>query len=120
MKKYEFTGKEYFSKTKGCSMDVTFKQIRALETFGEVKKGDIGGWIESEHNLSHRGNCWIFEHGMVWGNGRVEDEAIIEDGLVYESATIAGCARITDGATISGNAVIEDELVIEGGWVRAK
>ena len=44
-KKYELT-----DKTKvydGC----TLHRIRALKDFGDVKAGDLGGWIESEKNL---------------------------------------------------------------------
>lgn len=31
-------------------------RIKALRDFGNVKKGDIGGWIECEDNLSHCGS----------------------------------------------------------------
>lgn len=47
MKKYEFTGE-----TKVIA-GVTLKRIRALISFGFVVKGEIGGFIESEKNLSH-------------------------------------------------------------------
>ena len=30
-------------------------RIEALKDFGDVKKGDKGGFIEDEHNLSHAG-----------------------------------------------------------------
>lgn len=32
-------------------------QIKALKDFGKVKKGDLGGYIASEDNLSQTGNC---------------------------------------------------------------
>lgn len=32
-------------------------RIKALKDFGDVKKGDLGGWVEDIHNLSHKGNC---------------------------------------------------------------
>lgn len=45
-KKYEFTKTDlYFNGT-------ILHQIVALKDFGSVKKGDLGGWIESEDNLS--------------------------------------------------------------------
>ncbi len=34
-------------------------RIRALESFADVKKGALGGYVESERNLSHEGNCWV-------------------------------------------------------------
>lgn len=49
MKKYEFTGecKVYFG--------VTLRRIKSLIDFSDVKKGELGGFIEKEENLSH--NC---------------------------------------------------------------
>ena len=111
MKKYEFTGVVSVS---------GLKQIRALEDFGEVKKGEIGGWIESEYNLSHRGGCWIYPEGKVWANGRVEDRALLECGTVCDSAMLCGDAIDRGGAEISGNAIIEDDLIIDGGKITSK
>lgn len=34
--------------------DRTLYQIRALKDFGEVKAGDLGGYIEKESNLSQK------------------------------------------------------------------
>lgn len=34
---------------------VTLYTIKALKDFGDVKAGDIGGWIENEDNLSQYG-----------------------------------------------------------------
>lgn len=34
-------------------------QIKALVSFGNVEKGDLGGWIEKEENLSQDGNAWV-------------------------------------------------------------
>lgn len=52
-KKYEFTGEtlEYEGRT--------LHRIRALKDFGNVKAGDVGGWVETEANLSHDGNTRV-------------------------------------------------------------
>lgn len=34
-------------------------RIRAVRDFGAVRKGDLGGFVEREENLSHEGTCWI-------------------------------------------------------------
>ena len=54
MKKYEFTGetKTVFGRT--------LHRIRAILDFGDVKAGDIGGWVEKESNLSHEGDAWVY------------------------------------------------------------
>ena len=31
-------------------------RIQAVRDFGNVKTGDLGGWIEKEENLSHGGH----------------------------------------------------------------
>ena len=42
-------------------------RIQAVRDFDAVQKGDLGGWVESEENLSHDGNCWVFGDGRVFG-----------------------------------------------------
>ena len=34
-------------------------RIKALISFGNVKVGDMGGYIEKEENLSQSGNAWV-------------------------------------------------------------
>jgi len=78
-------------------------RIRALvdiETLG-VKVGDIGGFVETEYNLSHEGNCWISDNARVVGHSRV-----MRDALVHENAEILGESCITDYALIGGDVVI--------------
>ena len=71
MKKYEFTGE---TKVVNGTM---LKRIRALVSFGDVVKGEIGGFIEDEKNLSHDGNAW------VTGNARVTDNALVAGDADY-------------------------------------
>ena len=35
-------------------------QIKALVSFGNVKAGDLGGYVEKENNLSHDGDAWVY------------------------------------------------------------
>ena len=60
MKKYEFTD-ETKEQLICFGVSVTLHRIKALRNFGDVKAGDIGGWIESEKNLSHDGLCWVYD-----------------------------------------------------------
>ena len=39
-------------------------RIRALADFGDVKAGELGGWIEKEENLSHNGDTP--NYGLNW------------------------------------------------------
>ena len=62
MTKYKFTGKtkEVYGKT--------LKQIVCVTAFSYISVGDIGGWIESDKNLSQSGDAWVWGEAKVWGN----------------------------------------------------
>ncbi len=67
-------------------------RIEALRDFVYVKKGDKGGYVESEDNLSHEGNCWVADNALVCTNARVSGNA-----YVFGNACILGNAQISDG-----------------------
>lgn len=71
MKKYEFAGDVELHR------GVTFRRIRALKDFGDVKKGTLGGWIEKEENLTQDGNARVFGNARVSGNAEVSGNAHI-------------------------------------------
>ena len=52
-------------------------RIEALKDFGDVKAGDLGGYIESEDNLSHYGNAWVYDNASVYGNASVSGNASV-------------------------------------------
>lgn len=98
-KKYEFTGvtKETWAGT--------LHQIRAIRDFGNVKAGDIGGWIKKEENLSHDGNCWAYGDAEVYGNARVYGNAsVYGNARVFGNASVCGNARVFGNAEVCGNA----------------
>ena len=49
----------------------TLYRIEALKDFANVKKGDKGGYIKKENNLSQEGNCWIYDNAKVYENAKV-------------------------------------------------
>ena len=63
--------------------DKTLYRIEALKDFSDMCKGDKGGFIEDEHNLSHDGNSWVYGNAMVYGNGMVYGDAKIENNSDY-------------------------------------
>ena len=72
MKKYELTD---ITKTENIfGKPVTLHRIRALKDFGNVKAGDLGGWVEHEGNLSQDGDCWIYYPAIVCGTAKLEDK----------------------------------------------
>ena len=111
--KYRFTDK---------SINVgnhTLYMIRALRSFGDVKAGDLGGYIESEDNLSHEGDCWVFGDdrtsmyaqvsgtARVWGDAQVSGTASIHGhAQVYGRARVSGCTWVYGNARICGDAYV--------------
>lgn len=82
MKKFELT-----SDTKIIS-GVKLFRIKALISFGNVKAGEIGGYVEKEENLDQSGNAWVFDNAWVSGNAQVCGNAMISSNADY--ATIEG------------------------------
>lgn len=96
-------------------------RIKALKNFGDVKAGDIGGFVESEENLSHEGPCWIYGDAMVYHKAKVKDNAIARDYVhmfnnarVMENAIVEGHARVSDDSTVFGNARVKDNANVFG------
>lgn len=54
-------------------------QVRALRSFGGVRAGDLGGYVEGEHNLSHEGEAWVHAPAAVVGLGCVADHPLVAD-----------------------------------------
>lgn len=95
MKKYEF-----INDTKVINGHTLYR-IVALRNFGLVDKGDLGGYIEKEDNLSHKGNCWVYDDAKVYGNAEIYDDA-----EVHGNAQIYGNAEIYNDRRICGDEVI--------------
>lgn len=100
VKKYRLTD-EYI-----MIRDVKLFRIEAVKDFKNVKfknvkKGDKGGFVENENNLSHDGDCWIYGEAKVFGNAKVYGSAI-----VCGYAEVYGNADIFDNAEVYGNAMV--------------
>ena len=77
MRKYELTDetKTYFGRT--------LHRIKAIVDFCCIKAGEIGGWIETEDNLSQYGDSWVYCNAQVYGNA-----------WVYGDARVSGDAQV--------------------------
>ena len=111
-------------------------RIRALKKFGNVKVGDLGGYVESEKNLSQDGDCWIYSNAACVENARVFENAKLFGGLVdgsskvygnakvymngqvNQNGRVYGNAKIGVGGRVAGNAQVYDEARVYGNaWV---
>ena len=99
----------------------TIYRIKALKDFGDVKAGDMGGFVEKEENLSHEGPCWIYGDAMVYHNAKVKDNVIVRDyahvyndAQVLQNAIVEGHVRVFDQCFVFGNACIKDNANVFG------
>ncbi|WP_375677558.1 hypothetical protein [Bartonella sp. AS69XJJH] len=115
-KKYEFTNETR------CVAGHTLHRIKAIRDFSDVKTGDLGGFIENESNLSHDGNCWVYDNATVFWEAVVSDNAKIHDNAcINRNAKVYGNAVVNDdawvfgaNAHVYGNAKINDNAIVRG------
>ena len=117
MKKYSLTK----NTKQWCG--VTLFQIKAEISFGSVSKGDLGGYIEKEENLSQENDAWVSGNSevsgdaKVYGNSRVYGNAwVYGNSEVYGNAWVSGNSEVYGNAWVSGNARVYAKANFTKGW----
>ena len=108
-KKYKLTEESinYFGRT--------LYRIEALKDFGDVKKGDKGGYVESENNLSQKGNCWIYNNAKVYGDAKVWGKVKVSgNAKVFGDALVMGRAKVYGNIQVCGNAKVWGRTKVYG------
>ena len=104
MKKYEILmDKENTIEFEGR----TLHRIKALKDFRDVKQGDVGGYIESESNLSQEGDCWIYDNAKSMDNSRMYGNSrMYDDSKMYNSSAMHEDSRMYDDSEMHGNSIM--------------
>lgn len=103
MKKYELT-----------EDTIVFKK-RTLYRIKRLSDGLLGGYIESENNLSQNGSCFVYDRAKVFGKAKILDDAKIRDcAIVFGSAVISKSASIEGSSMAFHNAAIAGAAKISG------
>ena len=89
----------------GCTL-YRIRALRDIPNIG-VKKGDLGGYIMDENNLSHDGDCWVFDRSIVCDRARV-----YENGVVYDNSTIACRAQVYGNAKVYDDTWVYDDAKV--------
>lgn len=113
MKKYELTEETI------VDFGVTLHRIRYLYGIPKlnIEQGDLGGYVQSEENLSQEGLCLIKDGAIVTGNAFVSEDAVISgNAWVGDNAHICGNAKVSHSAIARGDTVIRGNAHI---WGRA-
>jgi hypothetical protein len=89
----------------------TLYQIKAEMSFGNVSKGELGGYIEKKENLEEDGNAWVSGNAWVYGDARVSGNA-----WVYGDARVSGNAWVSGNDLVYGNAWVYGKLQLTLGY----
>ena len=75
--------------------------------FSCISRGELGGYLESENNLSHYSNACVCDNACVFGDAYVYDNArVCDNACVCGNACVFGDARVCDNACVCGNACV--------------
>ena len=76
-----------FSLTSTSKMILGHKvfQIKACAEFGNIAKGELGGWVEKEENLELdvSGDAWVFGDASVFGDAWVSGKLLLKAGFFF-------------------------------------
>ena len=85
----------------------TLYRIKALRSFNTINNmyvnaGDLGGYVESEDNLSQEDNCWIFDNSIVMDRCTVSDGSVVLNNskLVYDTHLL-DCSKVDNSTLVS-------------------
>ena len=99
---------------------ITLHRIVCVTSFASVSAGEIGGWVESENNLSQFCNAWVYDNAEVYGNAKVcGDAKVYENAWVYGNAKVCGNAKVYGNADVCGDALVcddDDYIVMKNNW----
>lgn len=104
--KYEIVGNDYIRDNDGTKL----YRIRALRDIytpsGVVKRGELGGYVASEANLTKYSDAWIFDNSIVRDNAVVRGHAVLRhSSVVCDNALISGKAKLLN-SYVCGNATV--------------
>lgn len=93
------------------------KALRTIKHNGKivVKRGQLGGFVESEKNLSHEGACWVANNAKVFKNAQVFDNAqAFGDAQVFDWGWLCEDAKAYGHSKIHGNAQVFGQVELDG------
>ena len=108
-----------FSLTKNTKVwcGITLYQIKAEVSFGNVVKGELGGYVEKKENLDKDGNAWVYGNALVYGNAQVYGNALVsDDAQVSGDALVYGDAQVYGDTLVYGDAQVYGKLQLTLGY----
>lgn len=87
-------------------------RIEALKDFRDVKVGYLGGFVESEDNLSFEENdtSWVYDDAVTYGTSKVEDNSIVYKGGIVKDTHVLNDSSVSYESTVI-NSIIQEARV---------
>ena len=63
----------------------------------------MGGFVQSEDNLSQEESCWIFHNAIV-----AEEAVVTGNAQIHDTAIIRGNALVSGSAAVRNRSMVED------------
>lgn len=117
IRRERITTKKYYLDRNDIIMihGLQLSRIVAERDFSDVHKGDLGGYIMNTRNLSHEGDCWVYDEARVYGRALVKEHATVRnDASIDGHAIISGHAAILDHSVVRENAIVSDHVILAG------
>lgn len=109
MKRWEFV--------KGDTIEIngnTLTRIRSLVNQHYAYAGELGGYIQSEHNLPHSEQSWVQGNACVFNNAQLLEKSVAcDNSKVFGYAKATGTAYIHDNAMLFEHAHASDDCTLQ-------
>lgn len=87
-------------------------RIKALQSFNDVKEGDLGGFVEKEDNLAASADdlSWVYDNSIVYGESSVYDSSFVDGDSVVNSSDVFGESRISHGSKVDNSRIESSDI----------
>lgn len=92
-----------------------------------ISAGQVGGYVESELNLSPEGDAWVGDNACIVGKARAKDNALVAGSALVEGTAeestlhswIGGSAQVKDNAHVVGEEFIisDNSQILDSAYV---
>jgi len=84
-------------------------RVKALRDFSDIKAGDVGGFVTSEHNLSQNGDCWVYDDAKMFDNSEIHNDAKMHNNSeMHNNSKMLNNSEMFDSSKMHNNSKMYD------------
>lgn len=87
-------------------------RVQALKDFNDVKKGDKGGYVESEDNIESKDGdvSWVYDDSIVYGKSTVTGNSVVYKDAIVKDSRLEGRSSVSYGAQVEHTRVTASKI----------